>query len=724
MAIEVGDSRTTGATALDPVEAEIVRHQVLAVVEEMAATMRKASGSPAITEANDFSVCLLDAQGEVVSFAVYITLHLGAAKECVAALLERHPVETIRPGDRFIVNDAYLGSAHLNDTGVIAPIFSPGGELLAWAWAEAHLPDYGGWGFGGFSPGITDLYQEGFRMSLVKFVEEGRTVAQVEAILRDNVRMPDLLMNDVRGLLAACNVCEDRVGQLAARHGEDRIRDVFDWSMASTEEVLRRRIASLPDGDYESEAWLEHDGVVERYYRIALVMTVAGDRLTFDFTGTDPQALGLSNGGPGAVWGFLLTPLMHQLAWDLPINHGLIRPLSVVLPSGSLVSPVPPAGVSGGHLDTGMHGVQPAVGQALTLALERAEDPALRERVSGLFHNTWMTENWFGQDGDGAPFLFFNLDGGMTGGGAQSVCDGLHTAGDLCQPDNHIPDVEWYEYLNPILFLFRRPWQDSGGPGRFRGGVGAEEAWALWGAERATGTLFGQGAEIPRSGAFGGMPAGGHAYEIWRGVDVGQKLRDGATVGDYDALREVARVDGAAAQPPGFKISNVPLSERDVVYRTLGGGSGLGDCTTRPPQLVRDDVARGLVSERAAREIYGVALERGQVDAAGTERLRSEIRARRATGTPREDAPGYGLGSARLAGCDHCRALVAGAGWRSDALAETVDAREYVERNGGWLAPARAGTVEVIEYSCPECATLLDAAVVVTRESPEPSGPS
>jgi N-methylhydantoinase B len=702
---------------IDAVGAEIVRHQILAVVEEMAATMRKASGSPAITEANDFSVCLLDAGGEVVSFAVYITLHLGAAKECVAALLERHPVDGIQPGDRFIVNDAYLGSAHLNDTGVLAPIFVDG-VLTAWAWAEAHLPDYGGWGFGGFSPGITDVYQEGLRMSLVKFVEGGRIVPQVEEILRRNVRVPDLLMNDVRGLLAACNVCDQRLVQLSERHGRETIGDVFDWSIASTERVLRERIANLPDGEYQSEAWLEHDGVVEQYYRIALKMIVDGDAITFDFTGTDPAAIGLSNGGPGAVWGFILTPLMHLLAWDLPINHGLIRPLTAILPEGTLVNPQPPSGVSGGHLDTGMHGVQPACHEALSTALQASDDAMLRERTSGLFHCTWATENWFGQDKAGDPFLFFNLDGGCVGGGAQTVCDGLHTAGDLCQPDNHIPDVEWYEYLNPVLFLFRRPWRDSGGPGRFRGGSGTEEAWALWGAERAHGTLFGQGAEIPRAGVFGGMPAGGSAYEIWRSLDVGARLADGKAIGGYDELKAIAGAVDASVEQPGFKVSNVPLANADVVYRTLGGGSGLGDCLTREPERVRADVQRGLVSTDAAAAVYGVVLDADSgVDDAATVARRAAIRAERATGAPLDDAPGWGAGAADLAGCSHCAELVLADGWRARALAQKVPAKDYVARFGTWLDDPRAGTVDVVEYACPECQTLLDVVTVVEPTS-------
>jgi N-methylhydantoinase B len=708
-----GSGRVSGL-AVDPVDAEIVRHQVLAVVEEMAATMRKASGSPAITEANDFSVCLLDAGGEVVSFAMYITLHLGAAKECVAALLERHPRGSIKDGDRYIVNDAYLGSAHLNDTGILAPIFVDG-ELTAWAWAEAHLPDYGGWGFGGFAPGITDVYQEGLRLSLVKMVEEGDVVPQVEQILRSNVRLPELLMNDVRGLLAACNVCDQRLRQLCVRHSARRVREVFDWSIESTESVLRRRIASLPNGEYKSEAWLEHDGVVDRYYRIALRLVVEDDELIFDFTGTDAAALGFSNGGPGAVWGFLLTPLMHMLAWDLPINHGLIRPVQAILPDGSLVAPRDPSGVSGGHLDTGMHGVQPACHEALSAALQASEDPELRARVAGLFHNTWMTENWFGQDEKGDPFLFFNLDGGCVGGGAQTVCDGLHCAGDLCQPDNHVPDIEWYEYLNPVMFLFRRPWRDSGGPGRFRGGIGTEEAWVLWGADQAHGTLFGQGAEIPRAGVAGGMPAGGSAYEIWRGFDFASRIAAGTAIGDYDEFTAVAGAAGVSAEAPGFKVSNVPLASTDAVYRTLGGGSGLGDCITRDPELVKADVTRGLVSWRAAEQVYGVAIDAAtaDVDVERTEQLRAAIRSKRAEGECGAEGDIRGAGYPELAGCEQCRELVRDADWRRRALARRQPARQYVEGFGTWLAEPRAGTVDVVEYACPSCQTLLEVATIV-----------
>jgi N-methylhydantoinase B len=706
-------SRTAPGRTVDPVTAEIVRHQVLAIVEEMAATMRNASGSPAITEANDFSVCILAADGEIASYAQYVTLHLGAAKECFEHLLQKHPVETIRPGDRFITNDAGTGSAHLNDTGILAPIFD-GDTIIAWAWAEAHLPDYGGWGFGGFAPGASDIYQEGIRLKLVKFVSEGTPVGAVEEILRDNIRMPDLQMNDIRGLLAACNVCDKKMLGLADRYGRDVLAATLRWGIDKTEEVARQRIESIEDGDYASEAWIEHDGVQLGYHKVAVTLRVRGANLEVDFTGTSPQVPGFSNAGPGAVWGFILTPLMHQLAWDLPTNHGLIRPISVVMPEGTLVNPLPPAALSGGHLDGGLHGVQPAISHALSQAASRSSDPELRARACGQFHHSWFTENWFGADDKGAPFLFFNLDGGAQGGGAQTVCDGLHSAGDLCQPDNHMPDVEWYEFLTPMLFLFRRPWRDSGGPGTFRGGTGTEESWLLWGASAASGTLFGQGAEIPRTGLFGGLPSGGHRYEIWRNSELLDRFETGAQPGTYDELTDVA--GGAATRfQPEYKVSGLTLTSGDVVYRTLGGGSGFGDPLARDPQRVCEDVRKGLVSTECAAQAYGVVLGAGSlaVDDDATAAVRAKLKDKRVVGTREKAGGGSGPGWPDLAGCDSCRSLVTQEDWRDRTATRTIEARRYLAEVGGWLLPPQAGTVEILEHACPGCGTLLDVVVNV-----------
>lgn len=702
---------------LDPIDAEIVRHQVLTVVEEMASTMRKASGSPAITEANDFSVCLLDRNGEVASFALYVTLHIGAVKECVRNLLERVPLADIHPGDRFIVNDAYLGSAHLNDTGILAPIFVDD-ELFAWAWAEAHLPDYGGLGVGGFSPGASETYQEGLRLDLVKFVERGTTVTAVEQILHNNVRMPDLLMNDIRGLLAACNVCESRIMQMAADHGMSRIDDVFKWSITSTEEVMRERISKLPDGQYRTEAFIEHDGIVEKYYRVRLTMTVAGDELVFDYTGTDAQTLGFNNAAPGSVWGFLLTPVMHFLAWDLPPNHGLIRPVKVILPEGTVVNATPPAGVSGGHVDVGLHTIEPTVHQALALALDESSDPELQSRTSALFHYTVESEQYYGRDDDGNPFLFFPLDCTANGGGAQSVCDGLHLAADLCQPSAAIPDVEWHEQLNPVLFLFRRAWQNSGSAGRYRGGDGCEEAWKLWHCDGAAGTLFGQGAEIPRAGVFGGQPAGGHMYDIFTGLDLRDHFANGESISNVEELARVAQAAGARRTTPAPKTTRMLLTSNDVVYSTLGGGTGFGDWLVREPERVAKDVANGLVSEQVALDVYGVAFDpaTGDVDETRTEQRREAIRQdRRGWRTLGADAPGEGPGSRHLAGCDRCRELVVRPAWRSEALANVTPAVEYIERAGSWLMEPKAGDVNVVEYCCPDCTTMLDVVVQVIR---------
>jgi N-methylhydantoinase B len=704
---------TRGSTA-DAVTAEIIRHQVLAVVEEMAATMRNASGSPAITEANDFSVCILTADGEIASYAQYVTLHLGAAKECFEHLIKKHPIETIRPGDRFITNDAGTGSAHLNDTGILAPIFHEE-AIVAWAWAEAHLPDYGGWGFGGFAPGSSDVYQEGMRLKLVKFVREGEPIAEVEEILRDNIRMPDLQMNDIRGLLAACNVCDRKMLGLVEAYGVDVLTETLRWSIDMTEEVARQRIKSIADGEYSAEAWIEHDGVQKGYHRVAVTLRVKGSELEVDFTGTSPQVPGFSNSGPGAVWGFILTPLMHQLAWDLPTNHGLIRPLSVVMPEGTLVNPLPPAALSGGHLDGGLHGVQPAVSYALSQAANRSSDPELRSRACGQFHHTWFTENWFGADHQGAPFLFFNLDGGAQGGGAQTVCDGLHSAGDLCQPDNHMPDIEWYEFLTPMLFMFRRPWRDSGGPGAFRGGTGTEESWLLWGADAASGTLFGQGAEIPRTGLFGGQPSGGHRYEIWRETDLPVRFAEGAQPGTYEELTQSASSVGTRFQPE-YKISGLTLQAGDVVYRTLGGGSGFGDPLDRDPDRVQEDVRKGLVSTQFAAPAYGVVLESDslEIDEPGTQSLRSSLKQERLTDTTAEDLHGgSGQGWAQNAGFGACRARLTQEDWRARAVTRAFEAQPYLARIGGWLLPPQAGEIQIIEHACPDCATLLDVAVTV-----------
>jgi N-methylhydantoinase B len=290
----------------------------------------------------------------------------------------------------------------------------------------------------------------------------------------------------------------------------------------------------------------------------------------------------------------------------------------------------------------------------------------------------------------------------------------LHTAGDLCQPDNHIPDVEWYEYLNPVLFLFRRPWQDSGGPGAYRGGTGTEEAWALWGADSANGTLFGQAAEIPRAGVFGGMPSGGHAYEIWREVNLASSLAEGKMAGDYAELGQIA-AGSRGPEQTGYKISNLPLDRADVVYRTLGGGSGLGDCLDRAPELVVADIERGLVSAEAAKAVYGVVLgaDGRTVDEAATEARRIEIRNDRRGGELLSHPPGWGAGSPRYAGCDVCRDLVSKDDWRKDAAARIAPAKEYVAGLGGWLADPKAGRPKVTEFACRECGTLLDVVVEV-----------
>ncbi|MYW93619.1 hydantoinase B/oxoprolinase family protein [Amycolatopsis rubida] len=699
----------------DPVTLEVIRMRLDSIVEEMGIAMIRSSGSPVITEAGDFNTALFDPAGRIYAYSDYVQFHIGSGSVAVQNLVKAIEGEPLAPGDAFICNDPHTaGASHPPDTNVISPIFH-GDELIGWAQSQAHLVDVGGMTPGGFAPGALDCYAEALRLPPgVKIFERGEPVEWVRRILLNNVRVPALFWNDVRSLVASNNTGIRRLLGTIGEFGLDRFRDYTRLSFELAEQVVRERIAQIPDGTYTAEEWTEHNGHVDGLYRVACTMTKRENQITFDFSGSSEQTGGFVNCSYGALVGSVATAVVPILAWDVPFNEGVMTAFDIVAEPGSIVNPRPPAPISNGHLTTGAR-VSRLVTKLMNDACRASADEVVRARTQGGWGDSWTGGISAGTAEDGEYFVLFNMDGGGMGAGAQPDSDGLDCAGMMTQVNNMLPDVEMNEMLYPVLYLWKQLNIESAGHGAHRGGLGLRFAWTLHGAREVTQTVFAPSAQVTADGFGGGLPGGGSGHEVWRGTDVAQLLRDGR-VPTREALSAAERELLAINQ------QSVTIRSGDVFVEWIAGGGGYGDPLLRDPQLVAADVRNGYVTAEVAAGTYGVLVQDGVADETATERARAALREQRLG-----EAPGEQVSSAAAAGSSAPRRdpdgwyvpasgarLGSGDDWRDSARKVTHVAAERLAAHGVRVRPREHGhRVLIDEFYSPSCGTLLDARIRV-----------
>jgi N-methylhydantoinase B len=605
----------------DPVTIEIFSKALQNIAHEMGVVMMRASGSPVIAEAVDFSTFISDAEGDIVCYAGYIMIYMGTARQAVKHILATTPREDIHPGDVFICNDPFTtGNAHQVDVGVVRPIFV-GDEIVAWCWSEAHVNDFGGFAPGSMAPMATETYGEALRLPGIKIVSRGTIIDDVWRIIETNIRVPDIVLGDIRCFIAACNRCDDRIQALVEQYGLETYKHYIEVAKDLAEQGVRQRIAELPNGVYTAEEYEEHNGHTAGMWPIRCTMTVADDRLVFDLTESSPQTDGFINCSAAITLGCVVSPVLTTLCPDLPINQGTLRAIEVATEPGTICDVRMPAPVSSGHLETGLR-VCRAVTRLLSQAQHHSASPFLQEHVMAAWQDSWNAGFFYAPDEHGALVPFIDMNGGSGGAGAQPVGDGMDVGGALAQPQNSLPDIEINEFGYPVLYLWRRLNQNSGGPGRYRGGTGLDLGWTPWyttgGQEHTMLACW----EVPPNGAFGGYPGSSSRFTLTSGAGAHAALESGRIPTSLDELD----AEPQALQSKQFGMIVLP---GDVVTLRSGGGGGYGDPLERDPDAVAADVRALLLSHRAAEAAYGVVVVDGDVDLDATEARRSAIRADR-----------------------------------------------------------------------------------------------
>src|SRR6266852_2514528 len=578
-------------TPLDPVTLEVIRNALPAVANEMAVDLQRTSYNMMIYEVRDFCTALVNTAGELICQNVGGVSHFVADLGVVIADgMRRYGRQGFAPGDVVITNHQAVAGQHLNNIVIYAPYFHDG-ELLMFAMVRAHWIDVGGMSTGfGAGPQVADPWLEGLQLDQLKIYEAGKLNETLYRVLKDNIRFPESSLGDMKSQMAACRLAARRMDELFDKYGRDTILAAIDRIFDETETKCRNVVAALADGVYEASAAMDDDGVLKgEPVPIHVKVTIARGAMTIDLSGCSRERKAGINSrtlaGARVAYKALTGPLD-------PVNEGSFRALDVVIPEGSIMMARYPAPMSGWSL------IVPMVVDTIVKALAQAMLDRVPAGDHGLFGGSVV---FFGVNPKTKRrFVVQSLEGGGWGGRPSE--DGESATVSVCQGDVRNGSIEGIELKCPVLVESRALRQDSGGAGKFRGGLGIDMRVrnlvdGKWNFEHA------RRQKCPPWGLWGGKPG---------------------EFGDY-LMRQPGENE--------FKSmagSHVPVPVKSEVIVRTGGGGGFVDPLARDPQAVRHDVLEEFISVASARDEYGVVL-RGDLtlDEAATARRRDELRSRR-----------------------------------------------------------------------------------------------
>ncbi len=603
--------------AVDAVTFEIVRHKLEAINQEQAIALKEVSVSPIVTDASDFNNALYTADGRIASMGPQVVFHSGSMP-----IVLRHVIrlfeDDIGEGDMFVVNDPYYGAVHHPDISLVAPIFHAG-ELVAWAGVAAHQVDMGGLSVGSISVRAREKQQEGLMMPPIKLIEGGRLRQDVWRMIMNATRQPQIVGLDLRGFIASNAVGRDRLRDLIARYGAATVTTVMEELIRYSERRMRERLRTLPDGEFRARGWIDHDGEANRIYRIDVRLEKRDDTLLCDLSESSPQSPTYLNSAEGALVGAVFGGVAPFLGGGIPWNQGILNAVEVIAPPGTIVNAEPPAATGAATIAVGWT-VMTVAGMAVSRLL--AFSPELRDHSFAGTHGTFAALFTGDRNQHGEGYGNQLIDAQIGGGGASAVADGIDQSGGLPAPKPHIANVESNELHGPFLFLYRAFFPDTGGAGTFRGGRAAGTAWTPHGVERLRNAITAHGVEVPVSyGQFGGWPGVCNRQMIVYRTRLKELLAAGEQPLVLESVVEPLDLDrlGGDVRMLEAKVDEFLLEPGDVLQYTWQGGGGYGDPLGRDPARVAGDVEDGIVSERVAREMYGLG---GDRDALRRARLR------------------------------------------------------------------------------------------------------
>jgi N-methylhydantoinase B len=585
--------------ALDPVTFEVLKNAFITTVDQMAEQILRTCYSFVIYN-RDFSNALNDINGDSIAQGNYdIAVHVGTLHYTCKDVI-RFFAGDMRPGDVYAINDPYAGGTHFPDVRLIRPVFVDGAPI-AFAQSNGHWSDVGGSVPGSFDVLAKEMFREGIRITPVRLWDAGGFRRDVAHLIAANTRDPASIIGDMQSQAEATRIAEREILRLVAKYGKETVLTGFADVQDYVERALRQRLAALPDGEWETQDFIDRDPAGnEGMIPIKVKLTIAGDRAIYDFTGSHPCIGSLYNSAFGTTFSAVVAG-MKTFFPDLPLNSGFYRPIEVIAPEDTVVSARWPVAVTGFLMpfEKIMNSIyeiwsrimpERAIACAFNLEYLLTGGRDLRSAAKPIFmFYDWLPGGWGGRNGrDGC-----NVTTACFGTGLQS------------QP------VEGQERVSPILTTEYQILTDSPGPGKWRGGAGVRKTSTLREADRTVISYICDRERAVVWGIEGGLPSMPHGLSLRR-----------AASGEEEWL--------------GSVFSDVPIASGDQFSRPTAGGGGYGDPLERDPTLVREDVADDYVSLARAAKDYGVVLRvvdadlaEYEVDEAGTARERARIRAAR-----------------------------------------------------------------------------------------------
>ena len=563
------------SSKLNPITLEVIRHGIISICDQIDANMTRTAFSPYIYEYKDYAVGFVGVGGDLLAqstggMPVFVADSVGMA---VKDGVEVYGRENLHEGDVIVCNHAAVQGQHLNNTVMYTPVFAgpEGTELIGFFAVNCHWIDIGGSAIGSVSYSSTDIFMEGLQLRSIKLWSKGEPIEEVYRIIENNTRFPLELLGDIEAQLGGCLLGRDLTRAMADKYGTAVFLGALATILDQCEAATREKIRAIADGVYQHEAFLDNDGVRDEKIAIKVKVIVAGDELTVDFSAISDQVKGCINSGYyGGGRTCARVAFKYLIATDEPANEGTFRPVKMILPEGKLISAEATAAM-------GLYSIPfPTVIDCIIKALE----PALPGRVTGAHFGTFSSLSFAGRRTDSGAVFKAN-DSGHGGWGACATHDGAGPFRTMAHGDTRLIPIELQESMYPFRveeFCLR---QDSGGPGKWRGGLGFEKQYVLL----APCELWANFDRIgcPPWGVQGAKPAKSGQVLIYRNGDAEPELL--------------------------YKTENCPLQAGDRVRMATGGGGGYGDPRKRPVELVRRDAVRGFVSYESASADYGVVFD-------------------------------------------------------------------------------------------------------------------
>lgn len=582
-----GTSRQSHEPKLDPITLEVIRNALLTVTSEMKNVVVRTAVSPLWKDAGDVSCGILTAEAELVAQGRGdIPVHMATMPFSMRGILERIPLAEVEQGDALIQNDPYSGgNTHLPDFLIAVPVFV-GGEIIAFSAIRGHWTDV-------YSATAREIYEEGLTVPPIKLYRRGALNRDLVDVIMANSRKPEDRLGDLSSQYAGCAVGALRIKAIVDKYGPDTVKQAMAAIIAHSERLTRAEIAKMPDGVYGFTDHLDNNGVEERPIKIQATVTVEGDGITIDFSGTDPQtSAGINNTYAASASAAYFVVKCVTDPWN-PVNSGCFRPVRVIAPEGSLVNCRRPAPMAAYH-ETQVR-ICDALFGAFAQAVPERVPAAGYGSQGGLVIISGVDSR---PERAGERFILYEVSGGPSGATARK--DGLHGTRVGTGNTGNIP-VESVETHNPLMVEAYEIVPDTGGAGKHRGGCAVRRVYRVLSPEATVATIY-ERATFQPYGLFGGQP----------GVRAAVVQNPGA--------------GGERAFAPKSRPFQVPAG--DVILVQTAGAGGYGDPLARDPELVRADVRDGLVSRAAAARDYGVVLDPQSlaVEREATARLREAAR--------------------------------------------------------------------------------------------------